>query len=127
MSQVDKLHALGIRGKGIKIGIIDTGVDYMHPSLGGGFGPGYKIAGGYSFSDDEGNSISIPDPLTTCLTGGHGTHVTGIIAAEDPSEIGFGLVGVAPDATIFMYRIFSCAGSVSLYFLLGLPDAYFYV
>lgn len=43
MAGVDKLHALGIKGKGIKIGIIDTGVDWRHPSLGGAFGPGHKM------------------------------------------------------------------------------------
>ena len=34
MTGVDKLHAEGIFGKGIKIGIIDSGVDYTHPNLG---------------------------------------------------------------------------------------------
>lgn len=52
MADVDKLHALNIKGKGIKIGIIDTGIDYTHPSLGSGFGPGKKVAGGYSFVQD---------------------------------------------------------------------------
>ncbi len=60
----------GIKGKGMKVGIIDTGVDYRHPALGGGFGPGRKIAGGYAFTDDDGNAISSPDPLTTCLEAG---------------------------------------------------------
>jgi hypothetical protein len=46
MAYVDKLHALGIKGDGMKIRIVDRGVDYYHPSLGGGFGPGFKIAGG---------------------------------------------------------------------------------
>lgn len=78
MSGVDKLHALGIKGKGMKIGVIDTGVDYRHPSLGGGFGSGYKIAGGYAYRDDDGNSVTLADPLTTCLEGGHGTHVSGM-------------------------------------------------
>lgn len=78
MSDIDKLHALGIKGKGVKIGIIDTGVDYRHPSLGGGFGSGYKIAGGYAYRDDSGNSVSIADPLATCMAGGHGTHVAGL-------------------------------------------------
>jgi subtilisin family serine protease len=84
MADVDKVHALGIKGKGMKIGIIDTGVDYNHPSLGGGFGPGFKVAGGYSLVDDNWDpSGSIPpvpgpDPLTTCFASGHGTHVSGL-------------------------------------------------
>jgi subtilisin family serine protease len=82
MADVDKVHALGIKGKGMKIAFIDTGVDYNHPSLGGGFGPGFKVAGGYAFVDDnwfpeQTEPISSPDPLTTCFEGGHGTHVSG--------------------------------------------------
>jgi subtilisin family serine protease len=81
MADVDKVHALGIKGKGMKIAFIDTGVDYNHPSLGGGFGPGFKVAGGYAFVDDnwDGSSAPIPgpDPLTTCFASGHGTHVSG--------------------------------------------------
>ncbi|KUI68302.1 Minor extracellular protease vpr [Cytospora mali] len=108
MSGIDKLHALGIKGSGMKIGIIDTGVDYRHPSLGGGFGSGYKIAGGHAYRDDAGDSVSTDDPLTTCVAGGHGTHVSGIIGMQDPDNIGFGLVGVAPEAEIYMYRVFPC-------------------
>lgn len=74
MGGVDKLHQLGIKGKGIKVGVIDTGVDYRHPALGSGFGPGHKIAGGYSFVLDNGTLQGTPDPLATCYGGGHGTH-----------------------------------------------------
>lgn len=80
MAEVDRVHELGIKGKGIQIAILDTGVDYRHPSLGGGFGPGFKIAGGYAFLQDHwqgGEAIESPDPLATCFDGGHGTHVTG--------------------------------------------------
>lgn len=108
MSDVDKLHALGVKGSGTKIGIIDTGVDYRHPSLGAGFGSGYKIAGGHAYVDDDDNRVDSDDPLTTCVEGGHGTHVTGIVGMEDPADTGFGLVGVAPDAEIYMYRVFPC-------------------
>src|SRR6185437_2724758 len=37
----------GSRGKGVTVAIIDTGIDYTHPALGGGFGPGFKVAGGW--------------------------------------------------------------------------------
>lgn len=81
MAGVDKLHEKGIKGKGVKIGIIDTGVDYLHPSLGGGFGPGYKISFGYDLVGDNytGTNTPVPDddPLVTCAVGGHGTHVAG--------------------------------------------------
>ena len=53
-------------GKGVKIGVIDTGVDYLHEALGGGFCPGFKVAGGYDFVNNK------PDPLDD---NGHGTHV----------------------------------------------------
>ncbi|KUJ11409.1 subtilisin-like protein [Mollisia scopiformis] len=107
MSSVDKLHQLGIKGKGIKIGVIDTGIDYRHPALGSGFGPGHKVAGGYSFVLDNGTLDSSPDPLATCYGGGHGTHVSGIIGME-PST--FDITGVAPESSIFMYRVFDCSG-----------------
>lgn len=77
MAGVDKLHQLGIKGKGVKIGIVDTGVDYRHPALGGGFGPDFKIAGGWSWLADNGTAVESDDFLTTCYGGGHGTHVAG--------------------------------------------------
>ena len=49
------IRELGINGQGIKIGIIDSGVDYTHPSLGGCFGPNCIIAGGYDFVGDAYN------------------------------------------------------------------------
>jgi subtilisin family serine protease len=82
MGGIDKLHALGIKGKGIKIGVVDTGVDYRHPAIGGGFGPGYKIAGGASFLTDDGQIANSADPLTTCYGGGHGTHVSGMFPTD---------------------------------------------
>ncbi|EUC63183.1 minor extracellular protease vpr protein [Rhizoctonia solani AG-3 Rhs1AP] len=115
MTGVDKLHAEGIRGKGIKIGIIDSGIDYTHPALGGKFGPGNKVIGGYDFVGDayRGSSGPAPvpdnDPLDQC--NGHGTHVAGIIGA-DPSNP-FNISGVAYQASINAYRIFGCSGTVS--------------
>ena len=82
MGGVDKFHALGIKGKGVKIVIVDTGVDYRHPALGGGFGPGHKIAGGASFITDDGKVANSTDPLTTCFGGGHGTHIAGMFLTQ---------------------------------------------
>ncbi|TQV93744.1 subtilisin-like protease [Cordyceps javanica] len=97
MMQVDKLHSKGITGKGIKIAMIDTGVDYEHPALGGCFGPGCLFSFGADLVHDE------PTPKD-CE--GHGTNVAGIIGAQ-PNVLGF--TGAAPGAQLGMYRI-SCSG-----------------
>ena len=49
---VQKLHDEGIKGEGVIIAIVDTGVDYNHPDLGGGFGPGFKVESGWDFLGD---------------------------------------------------------------------------
>ncbi|KLU84816.1 hypothetical protein MAPG_03852 [Magnaporthiopsis poae ATCC 64411] len=111
MAGIDKVHALGIKGKGIKVGIIDTGIDHRHPALGAGFGPGKKIAGGYAWVNDNGSLVQSQDPLTTCFGGGHGTHVSGIVGMNPlQAPEGLPVTGVAPEAEIFMYRIFDCNG-----------------
>lgn len=87
-----------ITGNNIKVGIIDTGVDYTHPALGGCFGPGCRVAYGYDFVGDDYNGMNMPtpdaDPMDNC--NGHGTHVTGIIGAQD-DELTF--TGIAPKGT----------------------------
>ncbi|KAI9048878.1 hypothetical protein LZ554_006732 [Drepanopeziza brunnea f. sp. 'monogermtubi'] len=108
-TEVDRLHALGIKGKGVKIAVMDTGIDYRHPALGGGFGPGFKVSFGKSFVTDDSDEES-NDPLATCVSGGHGTHVAGIIGMQDPANSTFGLVGVAPEAELGAYRVFGCSG-----------------
>ncbi|TDZ49660.1 Minor extracellular protease vpr [Colletotrichum trifolii] len=117
ITSADKVHAEGFTGKGVKIGFLDTGVDWRHPSLGAGFGPGFKVAGGYDLVGDDfvGWNDPVPDddPLTTCLEGGHGTHVAGILAARDPKGVGFGIVGVAPDASLYAYRVLECTEGVT--------------
>ncbi|KAI9596528.1 hypothetical protein BDF19DRAFT_342295, partial [Syncephalis fuscata] len=50
---VDTMHRQGVMGKGVKIAIIDSGVDYLHPALGGAFGPNHKVAFGYDFVGDS--------------------------------------------------------------------------
>ncbi|CAE6463384.1 unnamed protein product [Rhizoctonia solani] len=113
MTGVDKLHAEGYFGKGIKIGIIDSGVDYTHPALGGKFGPGNKIIGGYDFVGDAYTGLSEPvpddDPLDQCA--GHGTHVAGIIGANPGNQ--WNVSGVAYQSKINAYRIFGCQGATT--------------
>ncbi|KAL5321272.1 hypothetical protein ACEPPN_012087 [Leptodophora sp. 'Broadleaf-Isolate-01'] len=116
MSEVDRVHALGIKGSGVKIAIIDSGIDYTHPSLGTGYGLGNKDIGGYAFIGNWYAGIPwIPpveddDPLASFQSRGHRAHVAGIIEMQDPEGSGFGLTGVAPDAEILSYRVFSCYG-----------------
>lgn len=98
MTHVDKLHEEGYTGSGVKIAIVDTGVDYKHPALGGCFGPGCKVVTGENFSNEGDKN----DPID-CH--GHGTIVSGILAGYDEAK---GFVGAAPDATIMAYRVLDC-------------------
>ncbi|KAF9882212.1 subtilisin-like protease [Colletotrichum karsti] len=121
MTGVDKVHAKGIRGEGMRISVIDTGIDWKHPALGGCFGKGCKVEFGYDFVGDEygGDGGFImnpsPDPRPGCYEGFHGTHVSGIIGMDVPSNSSMfsGLVGVAPQATLGHYRVFGCSGYAS--------------
>lgn len=79
MTQVDKLRALGYTGAGVKVAVVDTGVDYYHPALGGCFGKDCLVSFGYDLVGDDYDGANEPvpddDPLDTCE--GHGTHVSG--------------------------------------------------
>jgi minor extracellular serine protease Vpr len=79
----------GIDGTGIKIAIIDTGVDFNHPDL-FGWGPDGKVVGGYNFIQED------EPPLDT---NGHGTQVAGVIAADGQA------IGMAPKAKILAYKV----------------------
>lgn len=99
---------LNLTGQGVSIGVIDTGIDYLHPDFGGSGKPAeydandplvigdasfpsVKVAGGYDFvgenydPDDRRNDDPIPDPDPMDSLG-HGTHVAGIAA-------GYGVTG----------------------------------
>ena len=56
------------------VAVIDTGVDYNNPALGGGFGPNAKVIAGYNFASNT------PDPMAT--TSQHGTAVAGLIGSD---------------------------------------------
>ncbi|GAA6050305.1 hypothetical protein JCM3770_002954 [Rhodotorula araucariae] len=104
---IDALHNNGFLGKGVKIAILDAGVDYTNPILGGCFGPGCHISFGYDFVGDNYNGDNTPvpdnDPFASCTD--HGTHITGIIGALANE---YGLSGVVPEATLGHYRVAGC-------------------
>jgi subtilisin family serine protease len=88
---------LGGTGQGVRVGIIDTGIDYDHLAFGAGFGPGHRVAGGWDFVNDD------ADPRDDH---GHGTHVAGIVAGN-----GGGVTGVAPQATLYAFKVLDAGGS----------------
>src|SRR3990167_5108857 len=89
------VHDGGNKGIGVKIGIIDSGVDHGHQDLDGVY------AGGYDFVQDDAD----PDDVY-----GHGTHVAGTACAEDN---GLGVVGVAPGCALYSLRVLNDSGSGS--------------
>lgn len=108
-TRVNRVHQDGFRGDGVVVAMIDSGIDYNHPALGGGFGPGFKVEGGYDLAGDsyEAGGATTPDadPMDCA---GHGTHVAGIIGSSDGYN-----PGVAPDARLRMYKVFGCGGSAT--------------
>ncbi|MFE1954455.1 S8 family serine peptidase [Streptomyces sp. NPDC059524] len=97
--QREDAHGTKVRGDGVTVAVLDSGIDYTHPDLGGGFGAGHKVVGGYDFADDD------TDPMDD---NGHGTHVAGIIAGE-AAQPG-GVTGVAPGASLTAYKVMGADG-----------------
>ncbi len=81
--------AAGITGAGIKVAILDSGIDYNHPDL----KDNYK--GGYNFVYN--NNDPFDDGYIS-----HGTHIAGIIGARNN---GTGVVGVAPEVSIYAVKV----------------------
>jgi subtilisin family serine protease len=113
---LNRLHVEGFTGKGIKVGILDTGIDYNHPDL----KDAYK--GGYDFIDND------SDPMETTYADwkksdkpesngasvyytNHGTHVAGIIGGRGVANSEYKTLGAAPEADIYSYRVLGPYGS----------------
>jgi len=92
--------AYGFRGHNQTVAIIDSGIAYSHYALGGGLGNGYRVVGGFDFT--EGDS----DPYDDGPEGGHGTHVAGIVGGDAGSNS-----GVAPDVDLVGLRVFNDSGN----------------
>ena len=84
----------GIEVAGIKVAILDTGIDYTHEDLAANYRGGYDFV----FNDN--------DPYDDSYFG-HGTHVAGIVAA---AENGIGVIGVAPEAELLAVKVLDGGG-----------------
>ncbi len=96
--QADKLHERGLSGKGVKIAIIDTGIDLSHPEFAGRTVEWADLVNGRSQAYDD---------------NGHGTHVAGIVAAKGTYKTllsGFRLKGAAPDASLIIIKAIGADG-----------------
>lgn len=93
---VNQDDAASATGAGTTVAVIDTGIDYTLPVLGGGLGEGHKVVGGYDFYADD------DDPMDES---GHGTAVASVIAADAYARNGVTYRGVAPDAKLVALRV----------------------
>lgn len=113
-----EVQANGVDGSGVSVAVLDSGIDYIHAALGGsgdaaefaannpdiiepGTFPTAKVVGGYDFvGSNWPNTAEQPDadPLDAGPGGGHGTHVSDIIA---------GKTGVAPGASLYAVKVCS--------------------
>ncbi len=90
----DIAHDSGNKGAGVKVAVLDTGIDYNHEDLDKNFAGGRDFV----FNDD--------DPFDDSWNS-HGTHIAGIIAAE---QNGIGVVGVAPEAELYAVKVLDGGG-----------------
>lgn len=131
---VDKLHDEGVTGKGIKVGVLDTGIDYTHPDLVDSY-KGYRGQEGADPGSVDPDSVkgwdfvnNDADPMETTYDdwketnypeyyGGsafytsHGTHVSGTIAADKKNNVDYAVKGVAPDVDLYGYKVLGPYGS----------------
>ncbi|WP_256256579.1 S8 family serine peptidase [Paenibacillus sp. BC26] len=100
----DAAWAKGLSGKGLKVGVIDTGVDYLHPDLAGAYKGGYDSANGDDDPyEDYGPGLAVSD---------HGTHVSGTIvgrAANTTSSVV--QKGIAYESDLYVYKVLSADAS----------------
>jgi subtilisin family serine protease len=133
---IEDLHNEGIKGNGIKVGVIDTGIDYNHPDLTHVY-KGYRKTDGENPATIDPNTVkgwdfvdNDADPMETSyddwIKAGspiveghtyytyHGTHVSGTIAGQAENEAvdaDHRTLGVAPGVELYSYRVLGPYGS----------------
>ncbi len=95
----DVQQSYGLHGDRQTVAIIDTGIAWDHVALGKGFGPGYRVVGGWDFAENDAK------PYDDGPAGYHGTHVAGIVGAKDSTRS-----GVVSDVDLVALRVFDDAG-----------------
>ncbi len=134
--KVSDVHEREITGKGIKVGVIDTGIDYKHPDLASSY-KGFTAKSGIDASKLNPTSIrgwdfvdNDADPMETTYSDwektyyprfdksgstyytSHGTHVSGTIAANPNNlEAEYAALGVAPNVDLYGYRVLGPYGT----------------
>ena len=104
LSGLDAAHAnFGLSGAGQTVAVIDSGIAWDHVSLGQGYGPGYRVVGGWDFAEND------DQPYDDGPTGFHGTHVSGIIGSDHETH-----QGVAPEVDFVSLRVFDDLGQGEL-------------
>jgi subtilisin family serine protease len=115
--RANETWALGITGQGIRIAVLDTGVDITHPALAGKMlsvipGDPY-YPGGWMEFDSAGNPVrSLPHD-----THGHGTHCSGTALGGNTVDV---LIGVAPGATLMHGLVLPGGGGTFAQVLAGM-------
>ena len=125
MTGADLAQAAGYDGAGVKVAVMDTGIDLDHADLGGDGVAGVphsnsRVIAQWDFVGDDYNAdpeapeyspVPEPDPVADDCNG-HGTHVAGIVGANGGGQAGHA-TGVAPAVAFGAYRVFGCEGSVT--------------
>jgi hypothetical protein len=93
----------GLKGTGQTVAVIDSGIAFNHVALGGGFGANHRVVGGWDFAENDAN------PFDDAPAGFHGTHVAGIIGANQGAK-----QGVAPNVDFVALRAFTDSGQGNL-------------
>lgn len=118
-ARIDAHHAwdLTTGSSDVKVAVIDTGIDYTHPDLGGGFGSGFRVIGGYDWYNDDGGTDS--DPMDGYS---HGTHCAGIIGATGNNNIG--ITGMNWQVSLLAEKVLDSHGSGTAWTIAqGMTDA----